>query len=436
MLLIFTATPHRGSSYISMSNLSESIQQLLHLHTPLPRALSDELRVGNKGLLKMHEEFTDLASEIRIWSFYETIDSLLSGSGSVEAGEVQFSAPLVSIKSAIIGVRHEVIYSSLESDHAHCASFGITNPRTLGTYLLDLAAAISKAETLSQTKHTPLKLKEKVKVEVIGFYEDPDAISKSVESDMRLYITKYHLHDFLAKGPERCLEERLRRVPQRPGLVHPKPPSVVGQRSLASTGLNIIGNVQEFWRTTVSRSQQRSRPSSPNPDIVVNPPPGRLAVSGGDMSVRPLQRPHSLTLPALSTPGFRRPSSRSSNGTTSTRSDPAGQEVEVSPKERVSHMPQDAERGSGYGADETHPRLSSGNRDNTTSKTFALQDLTAGFSRPDPEQRKFMWIHLPFTNPLWVKVSHLYLTQNGRRKYDQLMTPSTAGHIRQAIRDP
>jgi hypothetical protein len=34
-----------------------------------------------------------------------------------------------------------------------------------------------------------------------------------------------------------------------------------------------------------------------------------------------------------------------------------------------------------------------------------LQNFTAGFSRPDPTKRRFMWIHTPYNNPPWVKVS-------------------------------
>lgn len=374
---------------MSMHNLSESIQLLLHLQKPLPRSLAHNLRVGNKSLLKMHDDFTDIASEMRVWTFYETIDSQLSGSGYGVSNEVKFSAPLVSIKSALVNVRQEIIYSSLESDHAHCASFGISNPRTLNTYLLNLAAAISKAAGLSQSLHTPLKLKEKVKAEIIGFYEDPDA---ATESDIRLYITKYHLAEFLQKGPERCLEERLQRVSHRPGSGRHQA-VVRGSGHEYTSGF--VGNVQKIWRG-ISRSSEQERPASP--DIFVQPPgtdDGRSRVSLG-------RRPHSLTIPTLSPPGFGRPSSRASNGTTSTMSDPTGQEV--SPKEATMTTQRAQDPRSKSETDQMGLGITSRNQTEKTSKTAALQDLTAGFSRPNPDQRKFMWIHLPFTNPVWVKV--------------------------------
>lgn len=324
----------------------------------------------------MHDDFTDISSEMQIWTFYETIDSQLSGSGYGVTNEVKFSAPLVSIKSALVNVRQEIIYSSLESDHAHCASFGISNPRTLNTYLLNLAAAISKAATLSQSVHTPLRLKQKVKVEIIGFYEDPDA---ATESDIRLYITKYQLAEFLQKGPEMCLEERLRRVTHRPGP---------GRRQTIVHGPG---------HGSSSGPGDRERPVSPG--IVVQSP----GTDDEHWRIPLGRRLHSLTIPTLSPPGFGRPSSRTSNGTTSTMSDPTGQEV--SPKEATTLTTQRAQDPrSKPETDQLGLGITSRSRAERASTSSALQDLTAGFSRPNPDQRKFMWIHLPFTNPVWVKV--------------------------------
>lgn len=331
----------------------------------------------------MHESFTDIAGELRIWSFYETIDSQLSGSGIGPADEVSFSAPLVSIKSAIVGVRQESIYSSLESDHAHCASFGISNPRTLNNYLTDLTAAVAKAETLSRTVHTPLKLKEKVKVEIIGFYDDPDV---TTESDIRLYNTKYHLSEFLAKGPERCLGERLRGVPQRPG-----PPGRSGP------GRSIIDRLL----STIYRSPERERPKSPG-IIVTQASTGAPAGDEGS-SVPAARRPHSLTIPTSTPSAHQRPSSRRSNGTASTMSDPTGQEH--SSQEATSTAHQIRHRRQRSDTDKVGLGITSGSQFGKHSKTSDLQDFSAGFSKPDPNQRKFMWIHLPFTNPLWVKAS-------------------------------
>lgn len=400
-MLILVATPHRGSSYLSMHSLSGSIQALLHLQRPLPGGLTRELRVGSKILSTLQEDFTGIASELRIWSFYETIDSLLSGSGLGKASEVKFSAPLVSIKSAIIGVRQEVIYSSLESDHAHCASFGITNPRTLATYLSNLANAISKAASLSQTRHTPLELKQHVKVEIVGFYEDPGAIANSTESDLRLYITKYVLKDFLDKGPEKCLEERLKRVPRHTGssgLTH----SIPSQSARGSGGLNLLGNVQELWRSALWMSHHTRRPSSPNPDIVVDPPASHPDSGEEQLVSRPTSRTHSLTLPTLDTSGFPRPSSRGSNATTSTMSEPTG--LGILPQQYSSRAQHDHEHHREQNLQKLTSDMKSKDQGEEYHRKSAMSDFSAGFSRPEPDQRKFMWIHVPFNNPLWVRV--------------------------------
>lgn len=375
-----------------MKHLSESIQLLLHLHRPLPRSLAFGLRVGNKSLLKMHDDFADISSEMRIWTFYETIDSRLSGSGMGLANEVEFSAPLVSIKSALLGMKHETIYSSLQSDHAHCASFGITNPRTLTVYLLDLAAAITKAETLSHTEHTPLKLKEKVKVEMIGFYDDPDAGLES--SDIRLYIKKSPLSEFLQKGPEQCLDERLRHVPQRLGSGRRR---TSRRPSHGSDGL--IDHVRRALRS-VSRSPERGRRVSPG--FVFTPP---SAVQASATSP-PGRRPNSLTIPVPPPRSSQRPSSRASVGTTSTMSEPTAHRVSMDEPRRTVYR--DLEQRSKSEADQMEMGLgiTSGLRSQRNYVASALHDLTAGFSRPNPTKRKFMWLHMPYNNPLWVKAGH------------------------------
>ena len=111
----------------------------------------------------------DIASEMNIWTFYETIDSQLSGLGMSEFDEVHFSAPLASIKSSLVGSRHEQALS-LESEHDKCASFGPKNTRIMESYLEDLHQAVNKAQKLSADYiHTPLHLPEHVKLELIGF---------------------------------------------------------------------------------------------------------------------------------------------------------------------------------------------------------------------------------------------------------------------------
>ncbi|KXX74702.1 Protein SERAC1 [Madurella mycetomatis] len=349
-------TPHRGTSYMSMLNLKESIQELLHLQAALPQTLTDEIHLNSEPLTRLHEKFVDMASELRLWSFYETQESSLSGSG--DASEVQFGAPLVSVKSALLDIWQEDVYA-VDSDHAHLASFGPGNRGILASYLDDLAGAVRKAAALSRAfTHVPLHLKDRVKVEIIGFYEDPDALMASAlgfaqqssndetSSMIRLYSTKHPFREFVRIGPDACLEERLHRPPER-------------KRS----------------RRRARREPERS------PEIVVT---------------SPLERPALLKVPAQSDPTIRPPSPESITSVSTTVSDPA--------------LPY----GSAHGGTDHHGiDLSPKRRAEILINEHELRG-PAGFSRPNPQSRKFTWIHLPFNNPVWVR--ELFDTLEGTQK--------------------
>ncbi|KAB5566371.1 hypothetical protein GE09DRAFT_1201888 [Coniochaeta sp. 2T2.1] len=377
----FFATPHRGSSYLSMKNLSESIRDLLHLERPLPRSIADELRLGHKSLLKLNDDFRDISSELRIWTFYETIDSQLSGSGSGLKREVQFGAPLASIKSSILDIWQEDVFA-LDSDHANCASFGTQNPRTLAAFLEDFSAAITKAEELSSLyTHHPMLLRDNVKLDLIGFYEDPDA-EMDIDSDLRLYFTKVSVTHFLARGPERCLEERLKIKGHQSQAHEPRP----GTASSAGgkIGLGILSSVQSILRHPATEETQ-TQPSE-RPDIVVSQPARPSASTGvisNSMPAVVMRGLHSLAVPHGSREQDR-PSSRGSNTS----------EASTTHSEPIPAIPD--------GGDRESLRRAPLRRRSDEFNRLAFQDM-AGFSRPDPKLRKFMWMHLPFTNPLWVK---------------------------------
>ncbi|EAA30980.3 hypothetical protein GE21DRAFT_8738 [Neurospora crassa] len=214
----FFATPHRGSSYMSMRNLRESVRELLQLQRPLPNSLINQIKVNtnnNPWLDKVHEQFVDIASELRIWSFYETIDSELSNTGADFASEVKFTAPLVSVKSALLELAREDVFA-IDNSHANIASFGPNNISTMHDFLEDLHMAVLKAKSLSKHIHHPLRLKDHVKVEIVGFYEDSDPES---DSSTRLYATKTQLGQYLQKGAEPFLQDRLSKVQHKRHLL-------------------------------------------------------------------------------------------------------------------------------------------------------------------------------------------------------------------------
>ncbi|PHH93015.1 hypothetical protein CDD83_2125 [Cordyceps sp. RAO-2017] len=239
----FFGTPHQGSSYFAMPSLASSIQSLLQLSSPLPASITDGLRVGNSLLLRVDEDFKSVSTDLRVWTLYETIESRLSG--AAESQDVYFTAPLTSIKSAILGMRQESILA-LQSDHANMASFGRHNVHTLRLFLRQIAAQISKADmTLRDADgggRWTLDLEQKVNVEVHGFFDDmptASAFADGAASTIRAWSTRLPLKDFLHKGPDVCLSERLNEVegaPEESRFLKAK-----GRNSVADSGPGLGG---------------------------------------------------------------------------------------------------------------------------------------------------------------------------------------------------
>lgn len=190
-----------------MQALAGSIQQLLQLSVPLPASLTDQLRMGNSLLLHVDEDFKLVSDDLRVWTLFETIDSRLSAS----SGDLYYTAPLTSPKSAILGMRQERIFP-LQSDHANVASFGRHNSRSLNDFLKQLVKVIDKADSSARGDSNggkwTLHLEQKVAVEVHGFFEEAGMGDGAV----RAWSTRLPLKDFLNKGPEACLSERLNEV--------------------------------------------------------------------------------------------------------------------------------------------------------------------------------------------------------------------------------
>ncbi|KAI1355970.1 hypothetical protein F5Y01DRAFT_301551 [Xylaria sp. FL0043] len=447
--ITFFATPHRGSSYLSMPSLRESIQHLLFLEKPLPRSITHELRLGYKPLLKLHDRFIDIASELRVWTFYETVDSQLSGLGSYDFDEVHFSAPITSIKSGLVGSRTEHALS-LDSDHAHCASFGPQNLQIMHSYLYSLGEAVRKAEMLSSAfTHTPLRLASKVKVELIGFYDDPDS---GVDRNIRLYVSKHYLDEFLEKGPEDCLRERMKTMAPRVRRARlPSSRRLAASPPRLSGAASVWSGVRDFGHRILGSSHSSEGPQSPDPDIppqsspeivVTSHTPRRPSLAG--MASEPLPavnvsptRSRGLTVPALGTPGFSQPPSRRSDETTRSSIDDVVRSssepiTEVSPKTQESHQ-----SAGGQATDEPPHVEEEGtdaarkSRREQVRRAASWQDITAGFSRPDPAKRKFMWIHLPFNNPYWVKRIFDKISESQNRSYSKLLSNDywTSKHV-------
>ncbi|KAK7711789.1 hypothetical protein SLS64_005056 [Diaporthe eres] len=279
----FFATPHRGSSYLSISDFGISIQQLLHLSQPLTPRLRGELKLDHPPLLKIDDDFKQLSSEFQVWSFHETEDSGLSRNGFAGPTDIPFKAPVTSMRSAILGVRHEKVYA-LQSTHANCASFGMKNAQTLRLYLSELGAAIQNAELLNKsTTHVPLRLEQKVTIEVHGFYESGLVHESPGETSIRLFSTKDHSLDaFWEEGPDSLLEKRLNDI-RSESQNDPQDTQFFGQKGRAPS-LRPLGKVA----TGTDERPKKSR----RPSVTVIPPGTSNTASEAKFTESPKRSSH------------------------------------------------------------------------------------------------------------------------------------------------
>lgn len=411
-----------------MPSLSAGIQSLLQLSNPLPTSITDDLRMGNSLILRADDDFKTISTDMRIWTFYETIESRLSGNGS---GDTFFTAPLTSIKSAILGMRQERIFP-LQSDHANIASFGRHNVHTLKLFLHQLAFQINRADRNVQelTATDSLDLEQRVSVEVHGFFEDPVDHETSGAAIIRAWSTRLPLKDFLRKGPEGCLSERLNEVEKPPeqwsnplGIHQP------GGATLSPPASPVIRPVDTFH--------------SPRPESAPEIPLRQNKMSPSIQAVSPLTR--------YSTP-MRRPSPliradfeqdlavdrlspplRPRGLTATSRSLSDGSQFEYRDFPPFSQRSRsndglglsDTDRDEDDGIDAS-PQLpeaiiairkvvKDGKR--RPSATVIVDEVPVAFCKPDVSAQKFTWIHVPHNNPTWVKVRYFYILE------EQSLTP-------------
>ncbi|MCJ1400767.1 hypothetical protein MMC11_003975 [Xylographa trunciseda] len=210
----FLATPHQGSSYLSAPEFTTSIRTAMKLQSPLPQSLQDDLRINSRLLQHMASDFKRLAADLVVWTFYETKDTDLTIPMTAETEEIPILAPIASIKSAILDLYHELDFP-LWTDHVGCASFSGDNSEARQDFLRDLEKAVKQAIFLSSGEHAELKIKEKVEVEIHGFYKGIPQPTSS-EAPIRLWSIRKGFQEFVRLGPSKCLEERLAEVSPPP----------------------------------------------------------------------------------------------------------------------------------------------------------------------------------------------------------------------------
>ncbi|KAI9774094.1 MAG: hypothetical protein M1840_005187 [Geoglossum simile] len=440
------ATPHKGSSYLSSPAFTTSIREAMHLKRTLPKSLRRQFEVNSSLLQSTSSNFRLLAGDMKVWTFYETQDTDLTRGTK----DIRFLAPITSIKSAILDMYHEMDYPLL-TDHVGCASFSGRDTQTKLDYLTGLKDAVEKAHALSGIKHNELRLREKVKVEIHGFYEGtpqpPDA-----KPPIRLCSTRRTLQDFMDHGPSKCLADRLRELPGNPRTLgkprpnqylHGKGPSLPTQGSgrpaaLIETargfspnkpGDPLIQRALTVLPPTRSRSRNRFRKRGSQSGSVGGPPQPRaesatervskeaipdVVVRGPDdeaqnpESSRGRQLDYFSTVPTAMTPSLT--STHGPNG--DVLLDPAGGVEQISGTRAQSLLsPPLGVSRTAQGVSERASEQAGGHV--ATSELPTLQ-FTG--------RRKLTWIHTPFNNPPWVSdVLEIIAVDRGDPPYERLL---------------
>ncbi|KAG6034232.1 hypothetical protein E4U41_006630, partial [Claviceps citrina] len=428
----FFGTPHQGSSYFAMPSLANSIQNLLQLSSPLPQSITKDLRVGNSLLVRADEDFRAVSHDMQVWTFYETIDSRLSAGGGSDSRDVCFTAPLTSIKSAVLGIRQERIFP-LQSDHANMASFGRHNVHTLRMFLKQLAYQIGQADGNARSDEMgggggrwDLRLAHKVSVEVHGFFDEPPAsqgrqqgVKEEEEEEeevvvapsiVRAWSTRVPLREFLDKGPDACLSERLKEVSgspaqerflrrrgrtslvggnaERPGGAPPPPPAAVP--SPPPTAVRNALGIQDTFSCTGLVSLPVTLPLR-----AASPVSSSTALRALSPFIR-ADLEQDLAVDRLSPPLTGR-MGRSVSRSFSLDSD--GHRLEQQSRsawaEAVLPDPGDV--------DATTPSFLPPPPLPPPPETVIVDGVSMAFAPPDVKSRKFVWMHVPFNNPTWVK---------------------------------
>lgn len=428
----FFATPHRGSSYLSGGEFTASIRALLGLSAPLPARLLNELRLEDPTLLRMHEDFKTLASEMKIWSFYETGDSLISGRGAPGSKGIPFKAPIVSMRSAILDIRHERIYA-LRATHATCASFGMPNFQTMRLFLDEFGKAVKKADAINRrTKHVGLRLESMVKVEVHGFYEVFAAPGVDSEWSIRPFSTERPLKSFFKEGPDEIVKKRLKTTRQER---EPDDSDFLRNKHRASSLLppgaqatNSKDRKSRKGSISFSRpSKNASYTKSTTGDFNVTAP-ARLMGTPAETSpsiavpVAPPTPAAPQSNPAPEESGIFLKVSRSrSESSLATLPIRAGH---VHPKDSE-HLPEGPRAETYLGlpeATDTTPVKASTNRPTFLGDDEVMMVPTRrpSVTQPDMNNRKFIWVHLPFNNPSWVRKVFDTLGVTGRKDFSEV----------------
>jgi hypothetical protein len=267
----------------------------------MPISLQKQLKIKSEILLRMARDWMPVAAELKLWTFYETIDTDLTDGNVRERDRVSFEAPITSIKSAILELHHEVDRPVL-ANHADCAAFGPDNEYTKRSFIWKLRSAADQAQKLSMEPHKNIVLNKKIDVEVHGFYESTDQkVDKNHKKPMRLWSTINSFDTFMRIGPAKCLQDRLQEK-----TVPPTRTQMINAASSRRTSFRLDTNTKPSPSTNVDTNQNtKGGPRSTGKQLggpKFRPLQGILARNKGSAGTVPTvgASPRRLSLPTLS----------------------------------------------------------------------------------------------------------------------------------------
>jgi hypothetical protein len=399
------------------------------LQWSLPKSLQKQLKIKANALVQMARSWMPVAAELKIWTFYETIDTDLTDGKVNESDRVSFQAPITSIKSAILELHHE-IDRPLQANHADCAAFGYEDEYTKWKFIRKLRDAATLAVPISRKKHTTIGLDRKVEVEVHGFYETRDQAQE--KRSIRLWSTSNPLVDFLKDGPAKCLQNRLQEKTVPPNRTQMINATSSRRGSFLQRSPSTTQNARQSQK---ARGSKADPPSSRPTFSLLNKNKSDPALES--TAAGPLQRRFSR--PSIDRASSAQKSSAIAPGLSAALATQSGQPAGPMPSVLVSEHGGDESRSipqsptgrrrseaeltvSNHRKERLSPLsvpsrpnpaplspIASDQQDSGDSGTESNEDeaTTAGPpTRPDPNSQKLVWIHLAYNNPKWVSVSY------------------------------
>ena len=416
----------------------------------MPNSFQEQLKIKAPILVDMAQNWMAVAAELKLWTFYETVDTDLTDAEVPKDQRVSFKAPITSIKSAILELHHE-IDRPIQACHADCAAFGPEDKYTKTKFIEKLREATIQAQNLSKEQHITICLERKVDVEVHGFYEDSHQVAdgKERKREIRLWSTINPLEDFLKEGSAKCLNMRLQEnyVPpardkmigsvssRRQSFMQPLPYKI-SKAKVASSSSPPAPKITTRMRdsTLVSGSGKTTQRVLPRPTVDRNSSSQSTSIAVPDLSVDLRDKPGSSTVATPSVRvsehldstnyGMPRSSSSGARPVTELRTQwesesvltisPADGKASTSPlKPTIASSNNETERLPPESRPSRptlqpilpFPVLEQGSDGSGTESNAGVTSTTGPPKRPDPESQKFIWIHLAFNNPKWVSVS-------------------------------